>query len=304
MCYTNPIIFTIKEGIMATKKSAASAKKKNSAASSTKKTTTKVTTVKAVEAGNARPAVSSVLARSRGSLTRMPVMGSSVAEFIGAFLLATTILIVRNEPFYLFIGLIGIFMMVGGLSGAHLNPAVTIAAWVSRRINWVRAVSYIAGQFLGAMLAVVVMNSFLSQAPDISAEAAQFGQSAPQLFTAAGLPEGKEWSIFAAEVIGLVILGFAYASVLRPRVMDKIAGAFTIGGGAFLAMAFASTAATYVSGSVALNPAVAVTLSAVDFTEAWTLVVYFIAPVLGAVIGFFLFDLIQSTQVEEKTIVA
>ena len=84
--------------------------------------------------------------------------------------------------------------------------------------------------------------------------------------------------------------------------MDKVVGAFTIGGGAFLAMAFASTAATYVSGSVALNPAIAVTLSAVDFTEAWTLVVYFIAPILGAVIGFFLFDLVQSTQAEEKVL--
>lgn len=287
---------------MATKKSAASAKKKTSAASSAK-TTTKVTTVKAVEAGKTRPAsASNLLARGRGGLTRMPIMGSAVAEFIGVFLLATTILIVRNEPFYLFIGLIGIFMMIGGLSGAHLNPAITIGAWVSRRVGWVRAVSYMAAQFLGAMLAVVVMNSFLSQAPEVSAEAAQFGQSAPQLFTAAGLTAGKEWAVFAAEVIGLAILGFAYASVLRPSVTDKIAGAFTVGGGAFLAMAFASTAATYVGASVALNPAVAVTLSAIDFSQPWTLVVYFIAPVLGAVIGFFLYDLIKSTQVEEKVV--
>ncbi len=279
---------------MATKKSASSAKKKSGAASSTTKT--KVTTVKAVESGSSRPA--NVLAGKSGILLRTPILSAATAEFVGAFLLAVTVLIVRNEPFYLFIGLVGIFMMVGGLSGAHLNPAVTIGAWVSRRMGWTRAVSYMAAQFLGAMLAVVVMNSFIAQAPEVSAEMAQYGQSAPQLFSAAALPEGQEWTIFMAEVIGLIILGFAYASVLRPRVLDKVAGAFTIGGGAFLAMAFASTAASYIGASAALNPAIAVTLSAIDFSQYWTLVVYFIAPALGAVIGFFLYDILKTAESE------
>jgi len=280
---------------MATKKSTSTTKKKSGATSSATKTT-RVTTVKAVESGSSR-STSSLL--SRGGLLRTPIMGASVAEFIGAFLLAVTILIVRNEPFYLFIGLVGIFMLIGGLSGAHLNPAVTIGAWVSRRITWVRAVSYITAQFLGAMLAMVVMNGFLSQAPEVSAEAASFGQAAPQLFTASALAEGKEWVVFMAEVVGLAILGFAYASVLRPRVTDKVVGAFTVGGGAFLAMAFASTVAAYVSSSAALNPAVAVTVSAIDFAKVWTLVTYFIAPVLGAVIGFFLYDLLRSTETDQ-----
>lgn len=281
---------------MATKKSASGAKKKTGAVSSSTKT--KVTTVKAVESGKPRSA-RTLLDWNRITLTRTPILGASIAEFIGAFLLASTILIVRNEPFYLFIGLIGIFMLVGGISGAHLNPAVTIAAWVSRRITWVRALGYMAAQFLGAMLAVVVMNGFLSQAPEVSPEAAAFGQTSPQLFTAAALSQGKEWAVFAAEVIGVAILGFAYASVLRSRgSVDKTVGAFTIGGGAFLAMAFASTAAAYVSTSVALNPALAVTLSAVDVDNMWTFIVYFLAPVLGAIIGFFLYDLLKNSEVQ------
>lgn len=281
---------------MATKKSATSTKKKAGATSSATKT--RVTTVKAVEAGSSRPA-STLLNRNRGGLLRMPILSASVAEFIGAFLLATTVLIVRNEPFYLFIGLVGIFMLIGGLSGAHLNPAVTVGAWVSRRIEWTRAVGYMAAQFLGAMLAFVVMNSFISQAPEVSAEAASFGQSAPELFKVVALPDGKEWGIFMAEVIGLAILGFAYANILRPRVSDKVTGAFTVGGGAFLAMAFASTVASYVGTMAVLNPAVAITLQAVEFANIWTLVVYFIAPLLGAVIGFFLHDIIRGAETEK-----
>lgn len=281
---------------MATKKTASSAKKKTSAASGAAKT--RVTTVKAVESTSATRTSGALFAK-KGVLLRTPIVGASIAEFIGAFLLAVTILIIRNEPFYLFIGLVGIFMMIGGLSGAHVNPAVTIGAWVSRRIDRIRAVSYIAAQLLGAMLAFVVMSAFIGNAPEVSAEAAQFGQAAPKLFTTAALPDGKEWIVFMAEVIGVAILGFAYASVLQPRVKDKITGAFTVGGAAFLAMAFASTVTTYISAGVVLNPAVAITVDAVDFQNVWTLVAYFIAPVVGAVIGFFLYDLIRSAETEK-----
>lgn len=285
---------------MATKKSASSAKKKTSAKAGATKT--KVTTVKAVESGNSRP-VSSLLGKSGagGGLLRTPVVSAAIAEFIGTFLLAITVLIVRNEPFYLFIGLVGIFMMISGLSGAHVNPAITVGAWISRRINSVRAVSYLVAQFLGAMMGVVAMNAFVSQAPEVSAEAASIGQTAPQLFTAAALVEGKEWTVFMAEVVGVAVLGFAYASVLRPKVTDKIAGAFTVGGGAFLAMAFASTATAYISAAAALNPAMAVTIKAIDFADftIWPLTVYLVAPLLGAVIGFFLYDLLRSAETEK-----
>lgn len=280
---------------MATKKSASSAKKKTSAASGATKT--RVTTVKAVESGSTKP-INTLLNR-RGGLLRTPILGAAIAEFVGALLLAVTVLIVRNEPFYLFIGIVGIFMMIGGLSGAHINPAVTIGAWVSRRIGWVRAVSYIAAQVLGAMLALVIMNAFVGQAPDVSAEAAsQFGQTAPKLFTAAALPEGKEWTVFMAEVIGVAIIGFAYASVLRSSVKDKLSGAFTVGGGAFLAMAFASTATAYIGAAAVLNPAIAITVEAADFQNIWTIVTYFVAPIIGAIIGFFLYDLLRNAEVE------
>jgi glycerol uptake facilitator-like aquaporin len=282
---------------MATKKSASGAKKSSAKAGTSK--STRITTVKAVEAGGSRRsmfAAASPWVNRSNSFLRMPVMSASLAEFIGTFLLAITILIVRNEPFYLFIGLVGIFMLVGGLSGAHVNPAVTIGAWVTRRINWVRAVSYIAAQVLAAMLALVVMNAFFAQAPEVSPEAAAFGQSAPQLFKANVPQAGKEWPVFFAEMIGLVVLGFGYASVLRTNIKDKVTGAFTVGGAGFLAMAFASTTAAYVSSTTALNPAVAITLKALDFQNIWTLVVYVVAPLLGAIVGFFLYDLIRTTE--------
>lgn len=282
---------------MANKKSASGAKK--SSAKPAAETTTKVTTVKAVEAGGTRrplfAAAGPLVSRGHG-LLYMPITGAALAEFIGTFLLAVTMLIVRNEPFYLFLSLVGIFMMIGGLSGAHVNPAITVGAWVTRRINWVRAVAYLVAQILAAMLALVVMNAFISQAPAVSQQAAQFGQSAPQLFNASALPQGKEWTVLFSELIGVAILGFAYASVLRGAIVDKVVGAFTIGGAGFLAMAFASTAAAYVSATAVLNPAVALSLKALNFSNLWSVAVYAITALVGGVIGFFLYDLLRGAE--------
>ena len=282
---------------MANKKSASGAKR--SSAKPAVEATTKITTVKAVEAGGSRrPLFASAMPLvNRGhGLLYMPITGAALAEFIGTFLLAVTMLIVRNEPFYLFLSLVGIFMLIGGLSGAHINPAVTVGAWVTRRINWVRAVSYLVAQVLAAMLALVVMNAFIDQAPAVSEQAAAFGQSTPQLFSASALSHGKEWAVLFAELIGVAVLGFAYASVLRPTVRDKVAGAFTIGGAGFLAMAFASTTAAYVGATAVLNPAVALSLRALEFSNLWSVAVYAITALVGGVIGFFLYDLLRGAE--------
>lgn len=287
---------------MANKKSATSAKK-TSPKKAAPKTTTKVTTVTAVESGKStrRAAVLSNPWLSQvNALAKIPMTGSVMAEFVGTFILASVILIIHNEPFYIFVSLIGIFMMFGALSGAHVNPAVTVGAWATRRIGWTRAVMYIVVQLLAAMLALVVMNAFTAQAPEVSQEAAMFGQTAPQLFETNPLPTGKEWSVLFAEMIGVAILGFAYASVLRRNaVINKVAGAFTVGGAGFLALAFASTAAAYVGGSASLNPAVSLTLKAIDFSNVWTIAIYVVASLIGAVIGFALYDLMSSAEAKE-----
>lgn len=260
------------------KASAASAKKPMAA----KAVQTKVTKVSAVEA-TPRGRVS----LRKFNLTRMPILSAAIAEFIGTFLLAAIIVSIRNEPLWIMFALVGIVLVVGGVSGAHLNPAVTIGSWVTRRISAVRALSYILVQVLGAMLALVVATAYANAAPE---QSSLFGQSATEVFTAAAIPEASRWGVFFAELLGATIFGFAFASAYKKR--DNLATyALTIGFGLFVALTVAGAFASYITATAILNPAAAITLQALSF-EVWPLAVYLLAPVVGATVGFALRDLL------------
>lgn len=292
---------------MATKKAASTAKKTTAKSSSAKKPTTKVTTVKAVES---RPTERTATVRRRpafvAKFNNMPVLAAALAEFFGMFLLASIVVTQQNQPIGVLFGLIGIVLLVGTLSGAHVNPAVTIGAWVTRRVDAVRAVSYIFAQVLGALLAVVVLNGFLTnEAPQqLSQLGMQGAASAPTLPVVAELTSGKEWPLFFAEFLGLTVLGFAYASALRNR--EKLTAALTIGFGAYVALAVAGTAAYYAIDGlqqsaqyVVLNPAAAIAFGAFAKFDVWTVAVFVLAPVLGSVFGFLLHNTLKSNEATE-----
>src|SRR5665213_550773 len=94
------------------------------------------------------------------------VMKKFGAEMIGTFALvfAGTGAIVINETsggavtyvgIALTFGLIVLAMIytVGDISGAHLNPAVTIGFWAARRLPSREVLPYVSSQFTGALLA-------------------------------------------------------------------------------------------------------------------------------------------------------
>lgn len=52
-----------------------------------------------------------------------------------------------------------LILTFGNLSGAHFNPAVTMAAASQREINWTEATGYIFGQLSGAIAGVAAANA-------------------------------------------------------------------------------------------------------------------------------------------------
>lgn len=272
---------------MATKKAATSTKKAPARKSAPAKTT-----AKSVTSAPARATKNTFIGMVQNSVRSAALWRSLGAELFGTFLLASVIIAGQGQPIFVLFGLAGIVLLVGAISGAHVNPAITIGAWVTRRIGWLRAVLYIVAQVLGAALAFWILSAFIGGAAPVSPEAASFGQTAPALFKAADVTAlvGKEWYVFFAELLGTAILGFAVANATR-ELQDRVAAAFTVGLGIFIALMVAVSAASYVGASAIINPAVAVALQAYHWNNLWPFAIYAIAPVIGSVVGFVLYDI-------------
>lgn len=255
-------------------KKATGAKKTTSAA---KPSSTKTT----VRATTARSRVSSI----RASLNEGSVpVGSLIAEFVGTFALAGIILATSGNQLIVLFGLTAIVFMTAAISGAHINPAITVAAWATRRISALKAVGYIVAQLLGAMVAYLLLNTMLKGTVD-SATAALAGQSA-ELFKVSPLLDGKEWYAFLAEVVGAALFGFGVAAAWKAK--DFVTTAMTVGGSLFVALLVAGKTAI-------LNPAVAVAVGGFDFSKAvnWPLGVWVLGAVIGATAGMALYNLLS-----------
>src|SRR5918996_714834 len=53
---------------------------------------------------------------------------------------------------------------LGAVSGAHFNPAVTFAVWITGRIEPVRALLYVGAQLVGAVLAALALRAVFNDA--------------------------------------------------------------------------------------------------------------------------------------------
>lgn len=284
---------------MATKKAASTAKKSTAKKSSAPKhQATTVTTVKAVESTPAPKAVSASAGKRRSlrfGLNSTPLVGALIAEFLGTFALAGAVIAGQGQPILVFFALAGVVLTIGTISGGYANPALVLGAWVTRRLSGLRALAYIVAEVIGAMLALVVLDAYVNNAP---ASSSTLG-AATQLFKAASIPQGKEWFIFLSEFIGAIIFGFAVASATREK-KERTAAALTVGLGAFLGLMMAGSGAAMLGGTSILNPALAVALQAIDFTSVWPVMVYVVGASLGGIFGFVLYDLVRTKEEPEE----
>ncbi|KAI3849743.1 hypothetical protein MKW98_026657 [Papaver atlanticum] len=102
-----------------------------------------------------------------------------------------------------------IFVLVyctAGVSGGHINPAVTFGLFLARKVSLPRAVLYMVAQCLGAICGVGLVKAFQS------AYYVKFGGGANTL--AAGYSKGTG---LAAEIIGTFVLVYTVFSATDPK---------------------------------------------------------------------------------------
>jgi aquaporin NIP len=151
----------------------------------------------------------------------------------------------------------------GSISGAHLNPAVTVAFTIAGRFKVGQLPGYIAGQLAGALLASLTLKILFPASP----------------FLGATIPAGTEMQSFILELLltfflMLVIMQVAHGSKERGAIAGMAIGA-VVG----LEAMFAGP----VSGA-SMNPARSIAPAVVSghLEHLW---VYIAAPITGSVLA-------------------
>lgn len=138
------------------------------------------------------------------------------AEFIGTFLLvflavgAAVSGIVSNGTlavaFAFGLVLLALAYAIGPTSGAHVNPAVTLAFWISKRQESKEAISYMVVQFAGAILGAAVLK-FLVEVGGVIDQTGALGTNG---FGAEGQPNATGAFIvevlLTAAFVGVILL--------------------------------------------------------------------------------------------------
>ena len=153
---------------------------------------------------------------------------------------------------------------IGNISGAHINPAVTIGLLSLKKIKLDEAIKYIMFQFFGAVLALSFLN--LLQITE------------PRPMPTGGYPE------FFAETIGMAVFTFGIASVVFGN-----APGFVVGGSLLLGISISAL----IGSAGILNPAVALVLTA--FQPA-----YILGEVIGSILGFGFYNYLSKPTAFKK----
>lgn len=261
---------------MATKAKSSTKKTRSSSAATAKKPAATVVTSSTTKSSS----FTDWLTGGRSVFKPKTALGALLAELIGTFILAGTVIALQGSVLLVAFALTVAVLATATLSGGHLNPALSFAAWVTRRISGWRALGYIVAQILGGMLALLVAHALLPiQAAD------QTTGAAAQIYQLPNLTEGKEWYIFFAQMLGTAVFGFAVASAVN-YTKDRLANAFVVGFGLYVGLLFAGSFGV-------LNPAVALALGGLKWA-VWPLATFIVAPMVGALVGFAMFKLFNS----------
>jgi MIP family channel proteins len=162
---------------------------------------------------------------------------------------------------------------VGHVSGAHLNPAVTLAFAMGGHLPAGRILPYWGAQVAGAVLAAWFLRISLGDAADLGVT----------------VPTGTVGQSFAWELVLTATLMFVITAVATDARAVGQAAAIAIGG----AVAVGALVGGPVSGA-SMNPARSIgpALVSGDLTELW---VYLIAPPLGAALAILVYGRLRRT---------
>jgi aquaporin NIP len=163
---------------------------------------------------------------------------------------------------------------LGHISGAHFNPAVTLAFALTRHFPWARAGAYWAAQLVGAIIAAVLLRGSLGNHAHVGAT----------------FPSGSQRQAFLWELVLTFFLMFVIMAVATDSRAVGEAAAIAIGGTVGLDALFGGP----ITGA-SMNPARSIGPGLVsgDLHALW---LYIAAPAVGAALAGLTYQFIRGER--------
>lgn len=243
-----------------------------------------------------------------------PVIREMAAELLGTFLLivfgcgcvAQVLLSGRTSGDYLSINMgWGLGVMLGayaaaGISGAHLNPAITLALAVHRRFPWSKLAPYCLAQMIGAFAAAaVVYATYLEALGDFDGGVRQVlgPQGTAGIWATYPQPYLSLWGGLVDQIVGtalLVICVFALTDTRNAAPVAYLTPAMVGAVVLAIGIAFGHNA------GYAINPARDLGPRLFTFLAGWGSEVFraangwwwvpIVGPLIGGVLGGWIYD--------------
>jgi len=152
---------------------------------------------------------------------------------------------------------------VGSVSGAHMNPAVTLGLWRAKLVPGREVLPFIVAQLAGAFVASGLLASLFPDHATLGAT----------------LPHGPPWHSFVLEVWLTAVLLFVVLAVIAAKPEVQALGGVIVGGVIALEALFAGPIC-----GASMNPArsLAPALVSGSVQHLW---IYLTAPLLGALVA-------------------
>jgi aquaporin Z len=231
-----------------------------------------------------------------------------VAEFIGTAVLVlggvgTAVLAGKDVGFLGIAFAFGLSLLImayaiGGISGCHINPAVTMGMWVAKKIPTATLPYYWVAQVLGAIFGALLVFGIASGQAGFSAKASGlgangFGKHSPALTLGLTTHGYSWWAAFLGEAVVTAMFVFVVISTGRRRFPAVFTG-LAIG----LALTVAHLIMIPVDGT-SVNPARSI--GPALFQHTWALRqiwVFILAPLAGGALAAFLWRVLPEREEE------
>ena len=203
-----------------------------------------------------------------------------VAEAIGTFILVlagTGAAIVGGSYAFGFgFGLIAVVYAIGHISGAHVNPAISLGLAVTGRFPMAEVPYYVGSQIIGAILASLFLRLVNGNLNSLGATSVVDGYS---------VLEG-----FLLELVCTAVLVFVVVAVATDKRVQPAVVGLAIGG----ALLFIELVAGPITGG-SVNPARSIgpAIASWSFGDIW---IYLTAPFIGGAIGAVSYEFIRGPE--------